>query len=227
MARMKARSAKGKRVAKDTWKSKVWYDIYTPQSFGGDVIGQTPANDPANLIGRISEISLRDLTNEHSKHMTRMYFKVDGVSGNNATSQFVGHDTTREYLKSQVRRRRSKINAIVEVRTKDGFKVRVKALVLTAVRARDHHKTEIRVRMEQIIKDMAKETPFAEFVHAMLMGGLGSKIYGDCKKMFPLKRVEIFKSEVIEFGKAAEAPVEEAAAEEVVEAAAAAAETQE
>jgi small subunit ribosomal protein S3Ae len=79
--------------------------------------------------------------------------------------------------------------------------------------------------MEQIIKEMAKETPFAEFVHAMLMGGLGSKIYGDCKKMFPLKRVEIFKSEVIEFGKAAEAPVEEAAAEEVVEEAAA--ETQE
>ncbi|WP_459202363.1 30S ribosomal protein S3ae [Methanococcus sp. CF] len=217
MARMKARSAKGKRVAKDTWKSKVWYDIYTPQSFGGDVIGQTPANDPATLIGRISEISLRDLTNEHSKHMTRMYFKVDGVSGNNATSQFVGHDTTREYLKSQVRRRRSKINAIVDVRTKDGFKLRVKALVLTAVRARDHHKTEVRVKMEQIIKDMAKETAFAEFVHAMLMGGLGSKIYGDCKKMFPLKRVEIFKSEVLEFGKAVEAPVEEAPVEAPVE----------
>ncbi|ABR55416.1 ribosomal protein S3Ae [Methanococcus vannielii SB] len=202
MARMKARSAKGKRVAKDTWKSKVWYNIYTPQSFGGDVIGQTPANDPSALMGRISEISLRDLTNEHSKHMTRMYFKVDGVSGNNAITQFVGHDTTREYLKSQIRRRRSKINVIIDVRTKDGFKVRVKALVLTAVRARDYHKTEIRVKMEQIIKEMANETAFAEFVHAMVMGGVGSKIYSECKKMFPLKRVEIFKSEVLEFGKA-------------------------
>lgn len=210
MARMKARSAKGKRVAKDTWKSKVWYNIYTPQSFGGDVIGQTPANDPATLMGRVSEISLRDLTNEHSKHMTRMYFKVEGVSGNNATTQFVGHDTTREYLKSQIRRRRSKINVIIDVRTKDGFKVRVKALVLTAVRARDHHKTEIRIKMEQIIKEMANETAFAEFVHAMVMGGVGSKIYSECKKMFPLKRVEIFKSEVLEFGKVAQEVVAEA-----------------
>jgi len=49
MARMKARSAKGKRVAKDTWKSKVWYDIYTPQSFGGDVIGQTSSKRPCKL----------------------------------------------------------------------------------------------------------------------------------------------------------------------------------
>jgi len=64
--------------------------------------------------------------------------------------------------------------------------------------------------MEQIIKEMANETAFAEFVHAMVMGGVGSKIYSECKKMFPLKRVEIFKSEVLEFGKVAQEVVAEA-----------------
>ncbi|MBP2171979.1 30S ribosomal protein S3ae [Methanococcus voltae] len=212
MARMKARSTKGKRMTRDTWKTKVWYNIVAPKSFGGAEIGQTPANDPAGLIGRVSEISLKDLTNDHSKHSIRMQFKVDSVSGKNAVTQFVGHDTTREYLKSQVRRRRSKITTIIDVRTKDGFKLRVKALVLTAVRARDHHKTEIRLKTEQIIRDMSKELTFPEFVHAMLMGAMGSKIYGECKKLFPLRRVEVYKSDVMEKGVLA--PVAEEKAEE-------------
>ncbi len=201
MAKMKARSSRGKRVVRDTWKTKVWYNIYTPQSFGGDLIGTTPSNDPSLLIGRVAEVSLKDLTNDHSKHMVRLYFKINGVSGTNATTQFVGHDTTREYLKSLIRRRRSKITTITDVRTKDGFKIRVKAMVLTAVRARDCHKTDIRKTMERIIRETAKDSTFPEFVHGMLMGGLGSKIHSECKKIFPMKRVEIYKSEVLEFGK--------------------------
>ncbi|HIP16951.1 MAG TPA: 30S ribosomal protein S3ae [Methanothermococcus okinawensis] len=209
MAKIRARSSKGKRVARDTWKTKSWYNIYTPQSFGGDLIGQTPANDPSNVIGRVAEVSLKDLTNDHSKHMVRMYFKIDGVSGNNATTQFVGHDTTREYLKSLIRRRRSKITTITDVKTKDGYKIRVKAMVLTAVRARDCHKRDIRKKMEEIIRETAKNQTFPEFVQAMLLGGLGSKIFGECKKIFPMKRVEIYKSEVLEFGKPIETPEQE------------------
>ncbi len=209
MARMKARSGKGRRVTRDTWKTKSWYDIRTPQTFGGDLIGTTPANDPSNLMGRVAEVSLKDLTNDHQKHMVRLYFKIDGVAGNNATTQFVGHDTTREYLKSLVRRRRSKIVVIKDVRTKDNYKIRVKAMVLTAVRARDHHKRDIRKRMEYIIGAMAKNSTFPEFVQAMLLGGLGSKIYATCKRIMPMKRVEIYKSEVLEFGETKQPVVEE------------------
>ena len=200
MAKMKARTVKGRR-AKDTWKTKVWYDIYTAQEFGGVLIGQTPASDPSLVIGRVAEVSLRDLTNDPTKHMIRMYFKIYGVSGTNAVSQFVGHDTTREYLKSQIRRRRSKIDAIVDVRTKDGYKVRVKAITLTAVRARAQHKTQIRKKMTEIIRTMSQEKTFPEYVQAMLLGEMANRIYEECKKIFPLKSVMVYKSEVLEFGK--------------------------
>ena len=125
MAKMKARTVKGRR-AKDTWKTKVWYDIYTAQEFGGVLIGQTPASDPSLVIGRVAEVSLRDLTNDPTKHMIRMYFKIYGVSGTNAVSQFVGHDTTREYLKSQIRRRRSKIDAIEMLEQKMATRLELK-----------------------------------------------------------------------------------------------------
>ncbi|AXI25276.1 30S ribosomal protein S3ae [Methanofervidicoccus sp. A16] len=210
MAKMRARTTgKGKKVAKDTWKTKVWYNIYTPQAFGGVLIGQTPANDPARVIGRVAEVSLKDLINDPAKHMIRMYFKINGVSGNNATTQFIGHDTTREYIKSLVRRRMSKITTIVDVRTKDNYKIRVKAMVLTAYRARDCHKTDIRKKTEEIIRETAKNSTFPEFVQAMLLDELSTKIYQECKKMFPLKKVEIYKSEVLEFGEPLETPEEE------------------
>ncbi|HIQ32387.1 MAG TPA: 30S ribosomal protein S3ae [Methanothermococcus okinawensis] len=209
MAKMRARTtAKGKKVARDTWKTKVWYNIYTPQAFGGVLIGETPANDPARIIGRVAEVSLQDLINDPAKHMIRMYFKINGVSGNNATTQFIGHDTTREYIKSLIRRRMSKITSIVDVKTKDNYKIRVKAMVLTAYRARDCHKTDIRKKTEEIIRETAKNSTFPEFVQAMLLDELSTKIYEECKKIFPLKKVEIYKSEVLEFGKPLEAPEE-------------------
>ena len=209
MAKMRARTtAKGKKVARDTWKTKVWYNIYTPQAFGGVLIGETPANDPARIIGRVAEVSLQDLINDPAKHMIRMYFKINGVSGNNATTQFIGHDTTREYIKSLIRRRMSKITSIVDVKTKDNYKIRVKAMVLTAYRARDCHKTDIRKKTEEIIRETAKNSTFPEFVQAMLLDELSTKIYEECKKIFPLKKVEIYKSEVLEFGKPLEVPEE-------------------
>ncbi|GBF36032.1 30S ribosomal protein S3ae [Methanofervidicoccus abyssi] len=210
MVRMKARTTtRGKKIAKDTWKTKVWYNIYTPQAFGGVLIGQTPANDPAKVIGRVAEVSLQDLINDPAKHMIRMYFKINGVSGNNATTQFIGHDTTREYIKSLVRRRMSKVTTIIDVRTKDNYKIRVKAMVLTAYRARDRHKTDIRKKTEEIIRETAKNSTFPEFVQAMLLDELNTKIYEECKKIFPIKKVEIYKSEVLEFGETSVASGEE------------------
>ncbi|EHP83613.1 30S ribosomal protein S3ae [Methanotorris formicicus] len=214
MVKMKARTVKG-RKAKDTWKTKVWYNIHTAPEFGGVLIGQTPASDPSLVIGRVAEVSLRDLTNDPTKHMIRVYFKIYGVSGTNAVSQFIGHNTTREYLKSQIRRRRSRIDAIVDVRTKDGYKVRVKAMTLTAVRARANQKTQIRKKMIEIIKAMSKEKTFPEYVQAMLMGEMASNIYGECKKIFPMKSVIIYKSEVLEFGKKETEGYVEEAKEEV------------
>ena len=218
MVKMRARTTtKGKKVARDTWKTKVWYNIYTPQAFGGVLIGQTPANDPAKVIGRVAEVSLQDLINDPAKHMIRMYFKINGVSGNNATTQFIGHDTTREYIKSLIRRRMSKVTTIIDVKTKDNYKIRVKAMVLTAYRARDRHKTDIRKKTEEIIRETAERSTFPEFVQAMLLDELSTKIYEECKKIFPIKKVEIYKSEVLEFGEALETPEESKEVEEIKE----------
>ncbi|WP_423792547.1 30S ribosomal protein S3ae [Methanocaldococcus indicus] len=199
-----ARSRRKVRKVRDKWKEKVWYEIYTTPEFGGVFIGLTPSNDPSLVLGRVAEISLKDLAGDPTKHMHRTYWKIFGIAGSRAIAQFYGHDTTREFMKAQIRRRRSRIDAILDVVTKDGYKVRTKALVLTAHRADTRQKSDIRKKMEEIIKDMAKEKDFAHYVHAMLMGEMAERIKNECKKIFPIKNVIVYKSEVLELAKSEE-----------------------
>ncbi len=196
-----ARSRRKVRKVRDKWKEKVWYEIYATPEFGGVFIGYTPANDPSLVLGRVAETSLRDLTGDPTKHMHRIYFKIFGVTGNKAIAQYYGHDTTREFMKSQIRRRRSRIDAILDVTTQDGYKIRTKAMVLTAYRANTKQKSDIRKKMEEIIKAMAKEKTFPQYVQAMLFGEMAEKIKNECKKIFPIKNVIIYKSEVLSLAK--------------------------
>ncbi len=196
-----ARSRRKVRKVRDKWKEKVWYEIYATPEFGGVFIGYTPANDPSLVLGRVAETCLRDLTGDPTKHMHRVYFKIFGITGNKAIAQFYGHDTTREYMKSQIRRRRSRIDVILDVTTQDGYKIRTKAMVLTAYRANAKQKSDIRKKMEEIIRNMAKEKTFPMYVQAMLFGEMAEKIREECKKIFPIKNVIIYKSEVLSLAK--------------------------
>ncbi len=196
-----ARSRRKVRKVRDKWKEKVWYEIYSTPEFGGVFVGYTPSNDPSLVLGRVAEISLKDLTGDPTKHMHRIYWKIFGITGNKAIAQFYGHDTTREFMKAQIRRRRSRIDAILDVTTKDGYKIRTKAMVLTSYRANTKQKSDIRKKMEEIIKEMAKEKTFPLYVQAMLLGEMAEKIKNECKKIFPIRNVIIYKSEVLSLAK--------------------------
>ena len=130
-------------------------------------------------------------------------------------------------MKSQIRRRRSRIDAIVDITTKDGYKIRTKAMVLTAYRAKTRQKSDIRKKMEEIIKSMAKEKTFPQYVQAMLFGEMAEKIREECKKIFPIKNVIIYKSEVLSLAKKEETEGFIKEAEEVKEEKAEEAEAQE
>ncbi|WP_457611710.1 30S ribosomal protein S3ae [Methanocaldococcus sp.] len=196
-----ARARRKVRKVRDKWKEKVWYEIYTTPEFGGVFVGYTPANDPSLVLGRVAETSLKDLTGDPTKHMHRIYFKIFGITGSKAIAQYYGHDTTREFMKSQIRRRRSKVDIITDVTTQDKYKIRTKVTVLTTSRADTKQKSDIRKKAEEIIKNMAKEKTFPQYVQAMLFGEMAEKIKEECKKIFPIKNVIVYKSEVLSLAK--------------------------
>jgi len=182
----------------DSWKLKEWYEILAPEMFGRTKVGETPADDPQKLIGRVVEVTLGELVNDFTKQNIKMYFKIHSVSGKIAYTKFIGSEITRDYLRSLVRRRTSRIDGNIVVTTKDGYKIRVKPVCFTIKRINSSRKSAIREIMEDIIRKRASELDFTQFVQEVVLGKLSSDIYKQVKLIYPPRRVEIRKTEVEE-----------------------------
>ena len=86
---MAAKKSKGtSRKIKDKWKAKEWYKVHASRMFNEAEIGETPAADPATLIGRTAEVTVQELTGDFSKMHIKVKFKINSVDGYNAKSVF-------------------------------------------------------------------------------------------------------------------------------------------
>ena len=124
----KARSRAAARKVKDRWKAKNWYNIQAPPAFDNVTIADTLADSPDNLINRVTGVSLQNLTNDFRKSHITLYFKINKVEETNAFTQFAGHTLTSDYLRRMIKRRRSKIDGVYNVTTRDGAILRVNHL---------------------------------------------------------------------------------------------------
>ena len=136
------------KAVKDKWRRKEWYDIILPRYFGETKVGETPAEEEALLNGRVFETTLAQITGDFSQEYIKMYFQVTGVEDHKATTVFKGHEYLRDYLRSLVRRRSTKVDGIYRVTTTDGYKVKIIVTAMTQVRIKSSQEHEIRAIMK-------------------------------------------------------------------------------
>ncbi|MEZ5333764.1 MAG: 30S ribosomal protein S3ae [Methanolobus sp.] len=180
----------------DKWKSKTWYNVETPEFMSRTNIGVTPAEEPEQLVGRVVETTVGEIANDFTKHNTKLRLEISDVNGDVANTRFLGHEITTDYLRSIVKRQTSRIDANLDVKTKDGYLIRVKPICFTVKRARTSQIKGIREVMVKIVKERASELNFEQFVEEAIMGKLSANIYRNAKSIYPLRRVEIRKTEV-------------------------------
>ncbi|MGB9937612.1 MAG: 30S ribosomal protein S3ae [Methanobacterium sp.] len=187
-----------RRRVRDTWKEKQWFKIMTPTEFGDAEIGTTPARDADMLVKRTVESSMRELTGDFSKQYVKLFFQINNVAGDVANTKFVGHHVTTDYVRSMIRRGTSRIDAITEVTTKEGYKVNVHVIAITVKRAKSSQQKFIRETMGRLVGELSEGKNFPELIEAIISGKMASSIYHETKKIYPLKRVEIIKTQVAE-----------------------------
>src|SRR3989338_1027926 len=114
----------------DKWKMKSWYSIIAPEMFDSREIGQLVSSDEANLLNRIVKVGLGDLLGSFSQSTayTSLFFRVKEVKGKSAHTAFIRHELVPGYVRTLARRRRSVINQVDDVTTRDGVRVRVKVI---------------------------------------------------------------------------------------------------
>ncbi|NYT02897.1 MAG: 30S ribosomal protein S3ae [Methanosarcinales archaeon] len=187
-------------------KAKQWYNVIGPEMFGRSPVGETVSNDPSKLIGRVIETTLGDLTNNFSKQNTKLKFKVDQVAGDSAYTKFIGHEMTTDYIRSLVKRRTSRIDSIIDVNTTDGYQVRVKPSCFTVKRARAEQVKSIRAIARNVVLTKGSALDLNGLIQEVVLGKLSLDIYKEAKAVYPLRRVEVRKTEIlVEPGRAASA----------------------
>ncbi|MBA4454030.1 MAG: 30S ribosomal protein S3ae [Nitrosopumilaceae archaeon] len=191
MARRKGR-------VKDKWREKRWITVNAPDSFNNVPIAYVPITDDENASGRVLEVTLYDiLKGDPSQHQYKMYFQLDKVEDDKASSIFKRFEYSKEFLRSLVRRGSSKINFIIDVKTKDGYIFRIKVIALTHRQLNTSRKHALRLIARDIINKTIPEMTIDQFVQATCYGKINSDIMAAAKKVIRIRHVGLEKVKLI------------------------------
>ncbi|MFA6048353.1 MAG: 30S ribosomal protein S3ae [Candidatus Micrarchaeia archaeon] len=187
----------GKKLV-DNWKMKRWYSIVAPKFFNEVEVAQVPALDDEHIINRIIEIPLKEITHDLSHMYTNVRLRVFEVKGKTAYTKFIGHSVSREFLRTMVRRHRDALTAIVPVTSKDGIEFRVKAMAITNSNCSGSQKTALRNLLADEVKKRARGTEFGAFINDTIYGKVALEIGRKLVKIVPVRKVEIYKTQLKE-----------------------------
>ena len=191
MARRKGR-------VKDKWREKKWITVNAPDSFNNVPIAYIPITNEENAPGRVLEVTLYDiLKGDPSQHQYKMYFQLDKVQDEKASTIFKRFEYSKEFLRSLVRRGSSKINLIIDVKTKDGYIFRIKVIALTHRQLNTSRKHALRLIARDIINKTVPEMTIDQFVQATCYGKINSDIMAAAKKVIRIRHVGLEKVKLI------------------------------
>lgn len=177
---------------------KTWYEIMAPEMLGGNPIGETMAADSRQLIGRVIDVSMMDISRNYSKFFVKVRLRIDKIDGNKAHTKLVGHDVLRERVYRMVQRHGRRVDVIQDVVTKDGINIRVKTVFMLIKRVGSSTKDATRKMAREMIEEAAKKSTFEEFLNSVIAGDIQHKIRKDCSKVYPIGSIEIRRTELIE-----------------------------
>lgn len=186
------------RKIKDKWKEKKWVSVLAPDSFNNVHIADIPITDEEKAKGRVIEVTLFDiLKGDPSQYQYKLYFQIDKVVGEKATTIFKRYEYAKEFLRSLVRRGSSKINFVIDAKTKDGYVFRIKVIALSHRELNSSRQHALRLIARKIIEKSVPNMTIDEFVQASCYNKINSDIMAATKKIIHLRHVGLEKVKLV------------------------------
>ncbi|CAD7077758.1 unnamed protein product [Hermetia illucens] len=205
----------GKKKVVDPFSRKDWYDVKAPNMFTTRQVGKTLVNRTQGtkiasegLKGRVFEVSLADLQNDNDAERSFRKFRLiaEDVQERNVLTNFHGMDLTTDKLRSMVKKWQTLIEANVDVKTTDGYLLRVFCIGFTLKDPMSQRKTcyaqqsqvrAIRKKMSDIIIRDVSSSDLKEVVNKLLPDSIAKDIEKMCQGIYPLHDVYIRKVKVL------------------------------
>jgi len=205
---------KGTRKIVDPFSKKEWYDVKAPSMFSVRQVGKTIATKSQgnklardSLLGRVFHVSLGDLKQNGEDDAFRKFsLQVEEVQGKQCLTNFYGMDLTTDKLRSLVRKWHTLIESHVDVKTTDGYALRLFCIGFTKRRPNQGRKTsyaqsgqvrQIRKKMAEIMTKEASQVDLAELVAKLIPEVIGREIEKATQGIYPLQNVFIRKVKML------------------------------
>merc|ERR1711862_320326 len=178
------------------------------RSCGKTLVTRTQGTKIASeeLKGRVLELNLADLNNDEDQSYKKVKLCIEDIQGRNCLTDFHGLTLTRDKLCSLIRKWNTMIEAHVDVKTTDGYMVRLFVIAFTKRRA-DQEKTncyaqtaqirKIRRKMIDIIINEAAKVQLRELVKKLIPESIGKEIEKQTQGIFPLQNCLIRKVKIL------------------------------
>jgi len=161
-------------------------------------MSDVPITDEEKAKGRVIEVTLFDiLKGDPSQYQYKLYFQIDKVVGEKATTIFKRYEYAKEFLRSLVRRGSSKINFVIDTKTKDGYVFRIKVIALSHRELNSSRQHALRLIARKIIEKSVPNMTIDEFVQASCYNKINSDIMAATKKIIHLRHVGLEKVKLV------------------------------
>jgi small subunit ribosomal protein S3Ae len=207
----------GKKKAQNPFDRKEIYSIKAPSMFatknaGKTIVTKTIGTKIASeaLKGRVFEVCLADLNGgDEAQAYRKIKLVCEDVHGYDVITNFHGMDMTRDKLCSLIRKWQTLIEAHVDVRTTDGYYLRLFCIGFTKKQsnqganstcyAQSGQVRNIRKKMFEIMTEEASKCDLKELVQKFISipESIGLEIEKACQSIFPLQNVFIRKVKML------------------------------
>jgi small subunit ribosomal protein S3Ae len=204
----------GKKKVADPFSKKDWYDVKVPANFDTRTIGRTLVTRTTGtkiasdaLKGRVFEASLGDLIKLDDEDSHRKFKLIcEDVQGRHCLTNFHGMDMTTDRLRMLVKKWQTLIEAQADIRTSDGYLLRVFCIGFTMkmrgqIRKTNYAQhTQIKTIRKKMIEIMTRDiagSELKEVVSKLIPNSIGIEIEKVCRGIYPLQNVMVRKVKVI------------------------------
>merc|ERR1719323_2965740 len=158
------------------------------------------------MKGRVLEVNLADLNMDEDQSFKKIRLCIEEVQGRNCLTDFHGLSLTRDKECSLIRKWQTLIEAHTDVKTTDGFLVRLFVIAFTKRRpdqvstkcyAQSAQIRRIRKKMTEIMANEAGKVQLRDLVKKLIPESIGKEIEKQTQSVYPLKDVHVRKVKIM------------------------------
>ena len=201
------RAPKGKKAAKkvvNPYLKKQWYTLTAPGHFSNRDIGQTLVTRSSgkrhaedDLMGRIVVANMADLMKDEKYCYRKLKLRVEQIKDRDCLTNFYGLDMTRDRLCQLFRKGMTFVESFVDVKTLDGYSLRVFGVAFTAkapgqlkrsCRAQSSIAKALRMRMSATIRAKTTDCSMKDLLTRFNEGSIEGEITKQLQQLIGIIR---------------------------------------